>query len=94
MGSFAGCVAGSIHHSRRTTFDNSELGVPLAIFFATIPSLILFFNAFSIVGGVLVKSIAGVGFAGVMVGMILVAILDRIYETILKRTTHDADKEP
>ena len=89
IGSLTGGVAGSIHHSRRTTFDNSELGVPLAIGFATIPSLILFLNAISIAGGRLVKSVAAVGFAGVMVGMTLGAILDRIYETILKRNTRE-----
>lgn len=89
IGAVTGAVAGSIHHSRRTTFNSSQLGVPLAIAFALIPSLILFLNAFSIAGGTSVKSVAAVGFAGVMVGMLLGATLDRVYETILKRTTRD-----
>lgn len=86
VGALIGCIVGVVHYDKRKAFDTSELGVRLGIAFAVLPSLILFVNAIGFATGRgTIRLVVAAGFAGVMAGLIAGGMLDRVYETILKR---------
>jgi len=94
IGAAIGGITGMIKFYDRDSFNTSDLGVKLGIVFFVLPAVIQFLGAAGFATGrasaILVVASA---FAGLMAGLIVGSILDRVYESILRRWAQNAEAE-
>ncbi len=86
IGSLGGALLGVRHSRRRQDQFDSDLGTTISVIYPLLPGLLILLNGVGIVRGRFTGlMVLGAAFACPMLGMLVGGLLDRCYESILRR---------